>query len=74
MSFDHWIALLGLIVSFLSLAIAVTGGILAILGYKKIIKSTDDNTKERQAGLESAANTLQGMVQNFSAASSETSI
>lgn len=65
MSFEHWIALLGLIVSAASLLVTITGGILAILGYRKIIKSTDENAKERQAALERAADTLQGMGQSF---------
>jgi len=65
MSFEHWIALLGLIVSAASLLVTITGGILAILGYRKIIRSTDENAKERQAGLERAADTLQGMGQSI---------
>ena len=68
MPFDHWIALLGLIVSALSLAVAITAGILAILGYRKIIKSTDDNAKERKAEIEQNADIAHRMLQKMSGA------
>ncbi|MFL5591926.1 MAG: hypothetical protein ACJ8DI_30340 [Ktedonobacteraceae bacterium] len=38
---------------------------MAILGYRKIIKSADDNAKERQAAIDRTANILQGIGQNF---------
>jgi hypothetical protein len=65
MSVSDWIALGQLIVSALSLLVAVTAGILAILGYRKIIKSTDDNAKERQEAIDKAATILQDMGGNF---------
>lgn len=55
MSFSDWMALGQLIIGAVSVAVAITGGVLAILGYKKIIKSTDDNAKERQAAIEASA-------------------
>jgi hypothetical protein len=43
----------------------ITRGVLAILAYKKIIKSTDENAKERQAGIDRAATILQDIGKNF---------
>jgi len=65
MTFEQKIALGGFIISGASFAVAIIGGVLAILGYRKIIKSTDDNARERQEALERAANAFQGIGQNF---------
>jgi hypothetical protein len=52
MSFDQKIALWQLIIAGGGLFVAIIAGVLAVLGYRKIIKSTDDNARERQAEIE----------------------
>ena len=65
MSSSDWIALGQLIIAFLSLVVAVTAGILAILGYRKIIKSADDNARERQAEIDKAAGIFRDLGRTF---------
>jgi|SRR5579871_6888254 divalent metal cation (Fe/Co/Zn/Cd) transporter len=65
MSFSEWVALGQLIIAALGLIVAITGGVLAILGYRKVIKSTDENARIRRAEIEQAAGILQGIEQHF---------
>src|SRR5258708_39724169 len=55
MGISDVLALLQTIFTGIGVFIAIIGGILGILGYFKVIRSIDDNTKERQAAIDSTA-------------------
>lgn len=59
MSLSDSIALWQAIVATIGLLVLIVGGVIAISQYLKVIKSTDENAKERQQALDSIAEKYQ---------------
>ncbi len=50
------------ILAVVNTVVVLVGGGLAVLGYRKIIKSTDENARMRQQEIEKAGDTMQSVI------------